>query len=105
MRLKRPNILLFNSWMEECVVMLEKSKSLEDRRTIAQLRLQRIADEANTAFGFDDASTSFSLSELRMQIILRIFDRRMQDWKRSVPDEVMTHYLTVEYYQNMLVSL
>ena len=102
MRLKRPNILLFNSWMEECVLMLDKSKLLEDRRTIAWLKLQRIADEANTAFGFDDASTSFSLSELRMQIILRIFDRRMQDWKKSVSDEVMTLFLTIEYYQNML---
>jgi hypothetical protein len=104
MRLKRPNILLFNSWMEECVGMLEKSKLLDDRRIIAWLKLQRIADEANTAFGFDDASTSFSLSELRMQIILRIFDRRMHDWKKSVPDEVMTKFLTIEYYQNMLVS-
>jgi hypothetical protein len=102
MRLKRPNILLFNSWMEECVGMLDKSKLLDDRRIIAWLKLQRIADEANTAFGFDDASTSFSLSELRMQIILRIFDRRMHDWKKSVPDEVMTKFLTIEYYQNML---
>jgi hypothetical protein len=102
MRLKRPNILLFNSWMEECVGMLEKSKLLDDRRIIAWLKLQRIADEANTAFGFDDASTSFSLSELRMQIILRIFDRRMHDWKKSVPDEVMTRFLTIEYFQNML---
>jgi hypothetical protein len=102
MRLKRPNILLFNSWMEECVLMLDKSKLLDDRRTIAWLKLQRIADEANTAFGFDDASTSFSLSELRMQIILRIFDRRMQDWKKSVSDEVMTLFLMIEYYQNML---
>lgn len=90
MRLKRPNILLFNSWMEECFVMLQKSKLLEDKRIVVQLKLQRIADEANTAFGFDDASTSFSLSELRMQIILRIFDRRMQEWRKSVPDDVMT---------------
>lgn len=102
MRLKRPNILLFNSWMSECVIMLDKSKLLDDRRTIAWLKLQRIADEANTAFGFDDASTSFSLSELRMQIILRIFDRRMQDWKRSVPDDVMTLFLNIEYSQNLL---
>lgn len=102
MRLKRPNILLFNSWMEECFVMLQKSKSLEDKRVVAQLKLQRIADEANTAFGFDDASTSFSLSELRMRIILRIFDRRMQDWRKSVPDDVMTPMLNIEFHQNML---
>jgi hypothetical protein len=90
MRLKRPNILLFNSWMEECFNILEKSKLIDDKRIVAWLKLQRIADEANTAFGFDDASTSFSLSELRMQIVLRIFDRRMQDWRKSVPDDVMT---------------
>lgn len=102
MRLKRPNILLFNNWMEECYNLLDKSKILDDKRIIAWLKLQRIADEANTAFGFDDASTSFSLSELRMQIILRIFDRRMQDWKRSVPDDVMTVFTTIEYHQNMM---
>jgi hypothetical protein len=95
MRLKRPNILQFNSWMVECAAMLEKSKLLDDQRVTAWLKLQRIADEANTAFGFDDASTSFSLSELRMQIILRVFDRRMQDWKKSVPDEVMNGMLSM----------
>ncbi|CAE7033266.1 hypothetical protein PTNB73_04886 [Pyrenophora teres f. teres] len=102
MRLKRPNILLFNSWMEECSNILEKSKLLDDKRILAWLKLQRIADEANTAFGFDDASTSFSLSELRMQIILRIFDRRMQDWRKSVPDDVMTLNLELEYHADML---
>lgn len=90
MRLRRPSILTFNAWMEECVALLEKSPILEDRRIIAWLKLQRISDEANTAFGFDDASTSFSLSELRLQAILKIFDRKMQDWKKSIPTEVLT---------------
>lgn len=100
MRLKRPNILLFNSWMEECLNMLEKSPLQADQRTLAWLKLQRIADEANTAFGFDDASTSFSLSELRMQMILRIFERRMHDWKKSVPKDVLTLTLKMEYHQS-----
>jgi hypothetical protein len=79
-KLRRPNILLFNSWMEECQTLLQKSRILEDKITIALLRLQRIVDEAYTAFGHDDASTSFTLPELRLQATLRIFDRRMQDW-------------------------
>jgi hypothetical protein len=90
MRLRRPNILLYNSWMEECLALLQKSPLLCDKRVVASLLLQRIADEAMTAFGFDDASTSFSLSELRLQVILRIFERRMQDWRKSLPKEVMT---------------
>ncbi|KAF2185739.1 hypothetical protein K469DRAFT_726537 [Zopfia rhizophila CBS 207.26] len=102
MRLRRPNILLYNSWMEECLSLLQKSPILDDRRIVAWLKLQRIADEAMTAFGFDDASTSFSLSELRLQVILRIFERRMQDWKKSVPQEVMSLSMMVEYHQNMI---
>jgi hypothetical protein len=90
MRLRRPSILLFNSWMEECQVLLQKSRTLEDRRIVACLKLQRIADEAYSAFGLDDASTSFTLSELRLRATLRIFDRRMQDWRKSIPAEVMT---------------
>jgi hypothetical protein len=103
MRLRRPNILVYNSWMEECLTMLQKSPIIDDRRVVAWLKLQRIADEANTAFGFDDASTSFSLSELRLQVILRSFERRMRDWEKSIPKEVITSSLMIEYHQNMLL--
>ncbi|KAL5395720.1 hypothetical protein PMIN06_003555 [Paraphaeosphaeria minitans] len=102
MRFRRPNILLFNAWMGECEALLLKSPKNQDKTLIAWLRLQRIADEAYTAFGFDDASTSFTLSELRLQAILKMFERRMQEWKKAVPDEVMTMTLLMEYHQNMM---
>lgn len=89
-RFRRPYILIFNSWMEECLHMLSKSTELEDRRVVAWLRLQRIADEAYTAFGFDDASTSFTLSEFRLRTILKIFERRIREWKDTVPEDVWT---------------
>lgn len=79
--------------MGECEALLLKSPSNHDKMLIAWLRLQRIADEAFTAFGFDDASTSFTLSELRLQAILKIFERRMQEWRKAVPDEIMTSKL------------
>ena len=97
MRFRRPNILLFNAWMGECETMLIKSPKTEDKRLIAWLHLQRIADEAYTAFGFDDASTSFELSALRLQAILKIFERRMQEWRKAVPDEVMTSKLVFHF--------
>ncbi|KAF2196434.1 hypothetical protein GQ43DRAFT_257265 [Delitschia confertaspora ATCC 74209] len=99
-RLRRPNILLYNSWMEECHRLLTKSPRLDDKRVIAWLNLQKIADEGMSAFGFDDASTSFSLSELRLQVILRVFERRMEEWKKSTPPEVMSLSLMMEYHQN-----
>jgi hypothetical protein len=88
MRLRRPNILTWNTWLEECLGLLQKSPVIDDKRTVAWIQLQRIADEAHTAFGFDDASTSFVLSELRLQVILRIYERRMLEWKHSLPSDV-----------------
>ncbi|KAF2452102.1 hypothetical protein P171DRAFT_19000 [Karstenula rhodostoma CBS 690.94] len=102
MRFRRPNILLYNAWMGECEALLFKSPRNQDKTLIAWLRLQRIADEAYTAFGFDDVSTSFTLSELRLQAILKVFERRMQEWRKAVPDEVMTMTLLMEYHQNMM---
>ncbi|KAF1967875.1 hypothetical protein BU23DRAFT_482088 [Bimuria novae-zelandiae CBS 107.79] len=102
MRFRRPNILLYNAWMGECESLLLKSPKTEDKRLIAWLRLQRIADEAYTAFGFDDPSTSFEMSELRLQAILKIFERKMQEWRKGVPDGVMTMNLLMEFHQNMM---
>ena len=89
MRLRGPNILSFNSWMAESLSLLDKSPLLVDQRIAAWVRLQCIADETTTAFGFDDASTSFSLDELRMQAILRSFERRMEEWKQSTAPGVL----------------
>jgi hypothetical protein len=75
--------------MEECLRLLQNSPVLNDKKVVALVKLQRIADEANTAFGFDDPSTSFSLSELRLQVILRVFDKRMKDWRDSTGKDVM----------------
>lgn len=89
MRLRGPNILSFNSWMAESVSLLDKSPLLMDQRTTALVRLQRIADEATTAFDFDDASTSFSLDEPRMQVILRSFERGMEEWRQSTAPGIL----------------
>lgn len=86
--------------MEESLSLLQKSPLLDDKRVVVWLKLQRILDEGMSAFGFDDASTSFSLSELRIQVILRVFERRMQDWMKLVPPDVMTRkfYLLILIY-------
>jgi hypothetical protein len=69
--------------------MLQKSPILADKKVVALVKLQRIADETNTAFGFDDPSTSFSLSEMRIQVVLRLFDKRMKEWRDSLDKDVM----------------
>jgi hypothetical protein len=88
-RMRRPPMLQFNNWMSDCLSRLEKSPSGLDRRLAAWVRLQRIADEASTSFGFDDPSTSISLMESRMHVIVKAFERRLEDWKKETAPELI----------------
>ena len=89
MRMRRPNVLLFNNWMSECLGMLEESPVFLDKRIAAAVKLQRIADETLISFGLDDPSTDIRLTDSRMQVILKGFERKMDDWMKTTSPELM----------------
>jgi hypothetical protein len=69
--------------------MLEESPVFLDKRLAAAVKLQRIADEALISFGLDDPSTDISLTDSRMQVMIREFERKMDDWRKSTAPELM----------------
>jgi hypothetical protein len=75
--------------MSECLSILEESPVFLDKHLAACVKLQRIADETLMSFGFDDPSTDVSLTDSRMQVILRGFERKMDDWMKTTPPEFM----------------
>ncbi|KAI9043282.1 C6 zinc finger domain protein [Aspergillus affinis] len=104
MKTRRPNLLLYNDWMEECVKHLEKSPNMLDKHMATWFELQRIVDEAMASFGLDDTSSTTPLTESRIQAILRWFDSRMQSWMKNVPAELLTVPMTFEYhYTNLAI--
>lgn len=90
MKTRRPNLLQFNDWMSECVNHLERSPHRTDRHLAIWFELQRITDEAMSSFGLDDTSASSPLTESRVQAVLRWFDKRMDVWKKSTPNGMLT---------------
>ncbi|PLB55170.1 C6 zinc finger domain protein [Aspergillus steynii IBT 23096] len=102
MKTRRPNLLLFNDWMEECVKHLENSPNLLDKHMATWFELQRIIDEAMASFGLDDTSSTTPLTESRIQAILRWFDSRMQSWMKNVPTELFTVPMAFEYHYTIL---
>lgn len=88
MKTRRPNMLMFNDWMRECVKHLERSPIPVDRHMAAWFELQKITDEAMASFGLDDTSSTAPLTESRVQAVLRWFDNRMQSWKNNIPTEM-----------------
>jgi hypothetical protein len=87
--MRRPNMLLFNNWMGECFEKLVSSPKILDKRLAACVTLQRILDEASTLFGFDDPSTNISLTESRVQVIMKGFEKRMEEWMANAEPGVM----------------
>jgi len=43
-----------------------------------------------SSFGLDDTSASSPLTESRVQAVLRWFDKRMNVWKKSTPNDMLT---------------
>lgn len=90
MKTRRPNLLLFNDWMSECVNHLKHSPNFIDRQIAKWFELQEIIDEAHISFGLDDTSSTAPLTESRVQAVLRWFDNRMQSWKKDAPVDILT---------------
>ncbi|PWY95500.1 C6 zinc finger domain protein [Aspergillus sclerotioniger CBS 115572] len=104
MKTRRPNLLLYNDWMSECVKHLERSPNAVDRHLATCFEVQRIVDEAMTSFGLDDTSSTAPLTESRLQAILRWFDNRMQSWKKDLSMDMHTVPMNFEYhYTNLAI--
>lgn len=102
MKTRRPNLLLFNDWMSECVKHLGRSPHSLDRHLAKWFELQRITDEAMASFGLDDTSSATPLTESRIQAVLRWFGNRMQSWKDNIPPDMLTVPMILEYHYTLL---
>lgn len=90
MRTRRHNILMYNDWLKECVRLLSRSPLQGDRWFATWFDLQKITDETLASFGLDDTSSTAPLTEARVHTVLRLFDKRMEEWKEDVSSEMLT---------------
>lgn len=107
--LRRPNMLRMNSWGRECLDYIEKSPHAipSDKLLRARIKLMMIGEEISTAFSFDDPAELVSLSELRIQLMLKDFIRRLNAWEcesRHVMDgSLAVMYYTLRIFANEIV--
>ena len=89
--LRRPNMLRFSNYMNECEEYLEISSDAAptDRRLVAWVKLQRIMEEVGNVLSFDDPNATPSLAETRIQLVLKGFEKQIEGWKKSTARETM----------------
>ncbi|OKL59528.1 hypothetical protein UA08_05422 [Talaromyces atroroseus] len=103
MRARQPNMLPFNDWMKECIRLLSSSPIATDKWYASWFGLQVITDEAMSSFGLDDNSSTALLSETRVNSVLRLFDKKIEEWKEDLDPEHLTVPMMLEYQYTTLV--
>ncbi|KAH9834686.1 GAL4-like Zn(II)2Cys6 (or C6 zinc) binuclear cluster DNA-binding domain [Teratosphaeria destructans] len=98
--LRRPNMLRVSSYIRECVEHLERAHDAlpSDRTVVAWVKLIMIAEEISTAFCFDDPGGLARITELRTQIMIQDFEKRLTAWFTSTPAEDINPSGIIMYY-------
>jgi hypothetical protein len=94
----------YSSFIASCIDYLKKSPCAlsSDKHLIAWVEMQRIAEECGNSFAFDDPTVPFSMSDPRMQLTLKGFENRLEDWKKATDPSAITPSLAMHYYQNKI---
>ena len=84
MGLKRPNLLRWNSHLDDCLENLSRAhEGLPSDSILAQLvRLQRLADDVGNQISFDEPA-AIGMSDKQTQYALKAFERQMGDWEQQ----------------------
>lgn len=97
-------MLTYSSATAECIDVLEKSPHAlpSDKHLIVWVRMQHIAEECGTSFSFDDQTGHFGMSDPRLQLILKGFENRLEEYKNSLDLSSMSPTLALHYYTNKI---
>ncbi|KAJ8124290.1 hypothetical protein O1611_g9351 [Lasiodiplodia mahajangana] len=89
MALHRPNLIRWQSFMTECMDILESSPEAapSDRYLCHLVWTHRLAEEVGIQFSMDDPSIFVNITETKVQYALRGFERDLEKYSRSIPDE------------------
>ncbi|RAL03471.1 Zn(II)2Cys6 transcription factor [Aspergillus ibericus CBS 121593] len=97
-RTHRPNMLCFNGVIDGYISHLRESANFLDQQLATWFEIQRIVDDTLSSLGHDNTLIETPLRESQMLPILKWFDSRMLHWKKSVPETMLTTWMTLEYH-------
>lgn len=89
MALHRPNLIRWQSFMTECMDILESSPEAapSDRYLCHLVWTHRLAEEVGIQFSMDDPSIFVNITEQKVQYALRGFERDLAKYSENIPKE------------------
>ncbi|KAI0429241.1 hypothetical protein F5Y09DRAFT_310821 [Xylaria sp. FL1042] len=89
MALHRPNLIRWQSFMTECMDILESSPEAarSDKYLCHLVWTHRLAEEVGIQFSMDDPSIFVNITEQKVQYALRGFERDLAKYSEGIPKE------------------
>ncbi|KAI9372113.1 hypothetical protein BJX61DRAFT_542997 [Aspergillus egyptiacus] len=83
--LRRPILVRWLPYMDDCVAILENSPDAlpSDKLMVQWARLARIIEDISARFFAEDSGDGLSLSEPRFQFTMKAFEKQLEQWKRE----------------------
>ncbi|TVY73392.1 Transcriptional regulator WAR1 [Lachnellula suecica] len=100
MGLRRPNLIRWNSFMDNCIEFFENSPDAvaSDKILCQWIKNQHIAEEVGTQFSMDDPTATVNIADSKVQFAMKGFERDMEKWNSQLPDEAKTPSLTMTHH-------
>lgn len=89
MALHRPNLIRWQSFMTECIDILESSPEAapSDRFLCHLVWTHRLAEDVGIQFSMDDPSIFIDITEQKVQYALKGFERTLERYSQGIPEE------------------
>ncbi|KAK3383293.1 hypothetical protein B0T24DRAFT_43711 [Lasiosphaeria ovina] len=100
MALHRPNLIRWSPFMTECVDVLESSPlaAPTDKYLCQLVWTHRLAEEVGIHFSMDDPMTTPNIADSRTQYALRGFERELDKFRTSTPQELRQPSLRLSFH-------
>ncbi|EON67375.1 hypothetical protein W97_06628 [Coniosporium apollinis CBS 100218] len=91
MALRRPILLRWTKYMDECIKALETSPDalLSDRALCQHVRTIHICEDVSVQFSMDDPNTEISISDAKVQYSIKTFENQLKDLSKHAPYDSM----------------
>lgn len=94
--LRRPQLLRWSAYMDECVDILQKHPDSlpSDHHAVWWVKLAFIMEDASMQLLADDTATLASFSDSKVRYTIRGFSNQLTQWRKDIPDDVYSGELT-----------
>ncbi|GAB7363246.1 hypothetical protein MBLNU230_g3528t1 [Neophaeotheca triangularis] len=90
MVLRRPNMIRWTNYMQECIEVLGTSPEAaeSDKLLVEHIKIQHICEDIAVQFLMDDNTANISITDPKVTYQLSVLEQKLQAWKSAIPQEL-----------------